>query len=541
MKVWLTVCLACVALCGARASAQSDAAPVEGRVIAVVGQLVSIDLGLNDGLAIGDRVLVLPLTGLSVDAVVRSVTANDARVELSREADVAVGDPVELALEEAESEDDAARPAHPPWTHPPVDWDAAMPLLSEAYVRPAGARDVDIRARAFVRADMLRGDAETSSTTSFLRTGARWSGTNVFGRAGTLRVDVDAFVRHAEHDERADIDTAGARVDEFSYAWGGDRERPVRWSVGRFLTEGMPEFGRIDGVEWSRRRGNGDRWGVSAGALPLPNARGSSGDDVQLAAWYGFGTERLGRWWSRVGVQKTWHRGEPDRDLVVGSFHARPVDATHVDVTAWVDWYTSSDTTKSSGAELTQLTATVRQELGERSGITLNYDEFRFPELLRDEFPESVLVDLSGREVRRAGARAWHDLTDDTTLDLRLSQWEDEEADGLTGEIGGTVRDAFVEGGRLGLSLFANEARFRDVTGARLRWARNHEWGQWRVDWNTLRFTSRGIEAMLEHVARATVERYFGAAWIVGAHIEHRFGDEQDASAVGFNLERRWR
>ena len=37
----------------------------------------------------------------------------------------------------------------------------------------------------------------------------------------------------------------------------------MRWEAGRFLQNGMPEFGVIDGGEWSSRRKNGDRYGIS--------------------------------------------------------------------------------------------------------------------------------------------------------------------------------------------------------------------------------------------------------------------------------------
>ena len=48
----------------------------------------------------------------------------------------------------------------------------------------------------------------------------------------------------------------------------------------------MPEFGVLDGVEWSLRRPGGDRFGVSLGAMPEPNADHDTGQDLLLAAFY---------------------------------------------------------------------------------------------------------------------------------------------------------------------------------------------------------------------------------------------------------------
>ena len=60
-------------------------------------------------------------------------------------------------------------------------------------------------------------------------------------------------------------------VRRLSYAWGGTRFTAQRWEGGRFLQHGMPEFGVLDGIEWTRRRENGHRYGVSVGFLPEPD------------------------------------------------------------------------------------------------------------------------------------------------------------------------------------------------------------------------------------------------------------------------------
>lgn len=519
----------------------------EGRVTTVTGDVLVVDLGTDVGLRIGDRVRVYPEGGVSVEALVRAVTEDTSRVELQASAAVAVGDRVEFVLQgrpvrvgptRGRATEDA--PEHPPWTHPPVDWDEGVPLLAEVEVRRPEERDSTIRARTFLQGDFLRDAQGSTTTTAIGRSGVTWEGTNLFGRAGVLRLDGEVFTRHVNLEEGEDLERTEVRVDALSYEWGGDRVRPSRWAVGRFLQRAMPEFGLLDGVEWSRRGASGDRWGVSAGFLPAPDDRASTGDDVSVATWYGLGAERSGPWTARLGYQKTWHRGEPDRDLLVGAVNGDLGDGARVNATAWFDWYTSSDTTKSEGLEMTQLFASFRQPLGERSGVTLTHNTIRFPELLRNEFPTSTLEDLSEQAVSRTGVRGWHELGPRLRLDGRFEVWDDDDEDGTVVEARGTLRDAFFEGGRVSAALFSNEARFRDATGLRLRWTQPVGVALWRAEYNVTDFDADDVESRVEHVVRGGLDRPFGEGWSLAAHLEHRFGDEQDAQAAGFTLRRRW-
>ena len=75
-------------------------------------------------------------------------------------------------------------------------------------------------------------------------------------------------------------------IQRLSYFQGGTRFSEKRWEAGRFLQHGMPEFGVLDGFEWTHRREGGDQFGASVGFMPQPDDDYESFADFQLAAYY---------------------------------------------------------------------------------------------------------------------------------------------------------------------------------------------------------------------------------------------------------------
>lgn len=538
------------ALCATASVALAQQDPwqrVDARVVSVQGNVAVLDVGENDRVEVGDRLLLFPTTGPTIEARIESVTKETSRIRVTDGSPLPIGTTVEVFVPRArlttpESGDRDPR-EHPPWKAPIDEWDTEVPLLAPIRPLKPEERDVQLTGRVHLQLDATR-DSERDGEHYLARTGAdlRWE--NLFGRGGTLDVDVEAFAREADYPDGDGDDSTRLRIDRLSYRVGGLRGDQNRFQVGRFLQHEFPEFGLLDGVEVSHQLENGDRVGGSVGLLPEPFADLSTGDDIGASIHYrhvrGANEElRLG-----AAFQKTWHEGSADRDLFLFTADYVPNADLMIFGTAFVDWYTGGDQIKGSGPELTELSINARLNTSDRSGLGFDVHHFRFPELERDEFTALPPLELDRNHVSRIGLSGWHEASETVRLDGRVQGWSDEDDSGGGGELGVRVQDALFDRSSLGGSLFIDAGSFNTVTGLRLRGHRVTDRGTWRAFYELASYDQEdftGLEQTeLQHRLRASYDTSLFRDFSLSVSVEHRFGDEQNATALGLFLQRRF-
>jgi hypothetical protein len=535
------------------------------------GAVVVVDRGQADGLAQGDEVVFRPREGGIFRGSITRLDERTATVELFDPAFVPVpgtrGEvfvprsrvlppapaplpqpPVEGAPPEQATPPEgaagaegqaAAPPPHPDWKNQDEEWTSEMPLLSR--VKPVRPEE---RARLYTGRLTFFADGtwntEDDRSDTQLRTGADLSVENPFGQGGELQVgaEFDHFVFDVPDD---DDDETVLRLDRLSYALGGTRFAPNRFEGGRFLQHGMPEFGFLDGVEWTHRRDNGHSYGASIGYMPELDLDFETGDDLQVAGFYEWVFDGASDLSLAAGAQKTWHEGEPDRDLVVARLDYLPPDSWDLRAATWVDLYDADDDGKGN-AEITQALVSTSRLYG-RDGFTFTYRHLAFPELLREEeFTESIFEDLSAAHYDRLSLSAYHETPGDSRLRGSVGVWNDEDESGGDCEIGAEVPGVFVDAGRAGIALFAVDAAFSVDAGLRLNYGLADDAGRWDfyyvyADRHENDF-SHESDDLWEHTLRASRAFYMNDGWYMSTEAETRYFDDELAFSLTLFLQK---
>lgn len=511
------------------------------------GPRVTVDRGASDGLRAGDEVVFRPREGGVWRGVVARADERTAAVDLLDPAFVPQpGTRGEVRIPAARLARPAAPapppsgeggepheptseglPPHPGWQEPDDEWTPGLPLL--ARVRAVRPED-----RAKQHGGRLTLLADTTWTTedgrsdAILRLGSDLWLENPFGKGGSLEMDL-AFDQYdfETPDDDADDETA-FRVDRLSYVLGGTRFAPRRVEAGRFLQHGMPELGVLDGVEVEQRLSSHHRVGASLGYMPEPDVEFDSFDDLQIAAFYEWTLDRRADVTLAAGVQKTWHDGSPDRDLIVTRFDYLPGAGWDLRGTAWVDLYDSGD--DESGLALTHgLLSTSRR--WERDGIDVSYRHLEFPDLLRQEYVESIFEDLADSAYDRLAASWVHETRGGTRLRALGGVWRDEEERGGDVELGVDVTDAWVAGDDAGVAVFGTRGSYSADAGMRFSWGLSDEKGRWDVSY---RFADRHMDEfshesddLWEHAVRGARAFHLGDGWYASLASEARTFDEE--------------
>jgi len=521
-------------------------------VTASSGRSAYVDRGRDGGLLPGDRVRFFPVGEPAFVGDVRSVSSSSARVELANGQVLAVGTPGEVRvpaarLEAARPPEEAAEapPSHPPWTRPPQEWDQDLPLLAPLDEIQPEDRATSITGRAFVQVDAIDDLEPQGTDTLYARIGTDLRIENPFRHGGRLQLDAELVRRSIDPSAGGEERTEErGRLERFSYAWGGTRHAPMRYEVGRFLQAGVPEFGMLDGVEVAQYFDSTTSVGVATGFLPEPTFELATGDDVQVAAYLAreLGPRRDLAW--RLGVQKTWHQGEPDRDLLSSAVHWRPSDEVSLRASALVDYYGSGERVKSSGLELTELHVYGDWRPSSRGGVAASYDEVRWPDLLRREFPTLPDTELDDQRFRRASLRMWRDLGRALRLSLRGDSWSRDEDDGVGGELRADLRDLPWSGARFRARLYANDGEFSSVEGLGLGIDHASSRGRWALGYELSRSEQEGFlgdqDLLSRQSLRASWDGRLGKSWSLSLHLERLFGDNREALAAGFYLQQRF-
>ena len=451
---------------------------VEVRVTAVSGARIFIDKGRDAAIEPDDLLTLYPAGGVPVQARVQAVSRTTSSAEFNGQVGlIQPGTRGEIQVPEARLVPDREvppqtgkppPPEHPPWTRPLGAQDPSTPLLAPVSGRGPEDRPTRLRGRYWLNTvgNWNRGMVDQRYLLADVGTDLRVE--NPFGRAGELRLRGDVSHRRSYSDLQADTRTSRGRLDRLSYRVGHLDRSPVRYQLGRFLQTEFPEFGLVDGVEADVQTSRNHRLGFSAGAFPEPFVDQSTGQDVQAAAYWRYWAGEDKSFDFGAGLQKTWHKGDADRDLLVLNMYSRPTEDLSFHSSVWVDYYTSGDAIKSPGLELTEIQLSGTYALAPGHGVAVNLSRVRWPELKRDEFDPLTASQILDNRVLRVSGNTWHELSEHLRTTLRASYWDDQDRGGFDGEVGVSLRDLLYDQGSVDLTLFRTDGAFNDGYGARL-------------------------------------------------------------------------
>jgi hypothetical protein len=388
--------------------------------------------------------------------------------------------PAEPAQEPKPAEAPAkAAPDHPDWSNTDKSWTKGMPLLTELPpVRPE-QRTPSITGRLESSAEYVRSPGGRSSD-SYVEAGGEVTAENLFGDGATLHVEGDVY-------HRAEVDGGngiGVLLYQASYTWGGTRFDPQRLEVGRFLQHGMPEFGVVDGAEYTRRLSDGNSLGVSVGWMPEPDDDFGSFHDFQVAAYYHWTKDNSERFSATAGFEKTFHDWSRDRDLFVANVRA-PLDLeTDVHGTAWVDLYDSGDDQKRSAVELTQALLVLNHRFGHDAGGDVTFRHQRFPQIDREgEFTPIAPAEIEDNHVEELSSSAYVYTESHHRLHGQVGVWSDEDEKGGSADAGIEFPEVLIDALKADFTVIGSRGQFSTILGGRVTCALPAENGHWDLSY----------------------------------------------------------
>lgn len=555
--------LASIAVAGfllaAPAAAQEteDLERVVLRVTSARGGVAVVDRGSIDGLLPGDRVRFLPREGGVYEGRVLELEERTATIELldlsfvpspGTRGEAWVPRERLAALEEPESEaapppapaPTAVEPEHPPWKNQDEDWREGEPLLARLEPMRPESRPRRISGRYLAIADQVW-SSEDDRSDGFYRAGVDVLYENVTGNADSLHFDGEANYRNTDVPDQDDQRESRLRLDRLSYSWGGNRFSPQRFEIGRFLHDGMSEFGVVDGIEWNVRENDGDRFGVSAGFLPEPDLDHDTGSDFEVSGYYRWVFDESEQFSLASGYQKTFHNGDADRDLVVGKLVYFPRDSWSFHGTTWIDLYTEGDDDKPF-IELTQAYLDGGRDWDNGASFHASFSHLAFPQMDRDEFLPVTDDQLADDHSERLALDGRVQKTRDSGLSAGVGGWVDEDDHGGDAELGFDVQNFAFARGILDVDSFVSKGLYTTSVGGRVSLGARTELGHWDVGYEFAQHRFEGFSSnnddLPQHRVRASQECHFSSGWSLSGYVESQFWDDEQAFAVGFYLQK---
>ena len=303
----------------------------------------------------------------------------------------------------------------------------------------------------------------------------------------------------------------------------------------------MPEFGELDGVEWSHRFDGGDRVGSSIGWMPEPDREHTTGRDFQVAGWYEWVQDEREELAFAAGYQKTFHGGAPDRDLIVARMHWLPLRGWNANASAFVDLYSAGDDAKGPGIGLTHANASLRRQF-KTAGVNFTYAHQEFPEIDRNEFTPVLANQLADDHLNRLAVSGWTRLSRDLRLSGHVGGWLDEDDVGTDGEVALTLDGALVREDRAELAVFGTVGQFTKAHGARVGYGRSLDGGRWDVLYELADFRQNGFNSnnddILQHRLRGSHEIFTLSGWTFSWYAEALYWSDEFGAVVGAFLQR---
>ncbi|MCA8977664.1 MAG: hypothetical protein KDC98_23265 [Planctomycetes bacterium] len=528
---------------------------VQVKVVSASVDSVYFDHGRDLGLEVGTIVKLLPPGMASLDVEIRSVSNTSARAELPPGMPTPpVGTPGEARVVRNEAEPTPSptppsrplpgqAPEHPPWSRQEPKRQADQPLLVPTFGQRPEDRPATLDGRIFGSGQWNR-DMGSNRTSDYAlaRLGVRADATNYFGTAERIRFAGEYDSRRLMLPDAPDHSDDTVRLDLLSVAFGNEQWAPTGVEVGRFYSQYLPEIGLVDGVEVVRRFEGGMRAGGGIGSYPRPFPARDTGEDMGAHAFFDYVSDPRRTTAAAVGLQKTWHKGAPDRDLLLLRIENRPFDHVTLFGNAKVDIYTGGDDIKGSGLELTEAMTSARYD-ARAAGTGLTYSHFAWPELKRAEYQNLPLELVQNGSVDRASWQGWMRPHDLVRLGLRADTWRDQDQNGTSYTIDGSLRDALGAGSWLSLSVFRSEGGYSSGPGARADFRAPLYAGSWRLGyrWHRYEVTNlvSGNEAYTRQSAQVGMTMPISNSGSLDASLERWFGEREDAWSLGLYVQ--WR
>jgi len=548
LRNMILIPLLVLAVPDARAQDEKQPQRLGLRVSSGAGARVVVDRGESDRLAIGDRVAFSPRRGGTFTGHVVELRERESIVELddrnvrlepgTRGEVVIPAERFETRAEEAPDEPEV--PDHPPWENKDEGYKPGSPLLSDVPpVRPE-ERARNVTGRAYLLADITQ-YLDDDFTNSYFRAGTDLTVENVFGKGGALRVAVEgAYLTDINEHEGWDL-----LVRRLSYIRGGTRFTPNRWEFGRFLQHGMPEFGVLDGLEYTRRRDNGHSFGISAGFMPEPmHDFVFNPDDLGFAGWYRYISDPRETFEFRIGYQKTFHNTDSDRDLFVVKTRWLPANGWFLDLVAFIDYYTGNDDLKSGGLDFTYVYFTASRTWKSGNGLELTYKHQAYPDIERTEFLRVDDNQVEDDHLDRVTFEGWRWIGSKMRLRGNLVGWLDQDEEGGAADGSMEWRNVWAEGTRLDLTAFIGYASFEDLYGGRVTFGWSNERYSWdvlyEISWHRLDGFPDDRDDLVQHWVRVSGGVYVWETWDLSWYAQLILYDEEESWSIGFNLQKRF-
>jgi hypothetical protein len=552
----LPLWLAAIAQLGVAGSAAAqDPTVIRVRVVSVSADSVYLDQGRAAGLAPGMDVELSAPGAAPFRATIREVSATSARAEIpSGRPPVPVGTMGEVTLpagSAARAGEEGPKRASTTPDDLPWKWqdfprgDTDSPLLAPAFGGGPASRPADWSGRLFGQYTYSADEGDGRSNSAYrARLGARTQVTNLLGGGETLAFDGELRQRGEDLLNEGDDTDSQLRIDRLSYAYGEDVRDPWRLELGRFVSRFAPELGLVDGAELAWRTSRDLTLGAGLGLAPLPFPDRQTGDDFGVfgfAQWRPEDSPTIG---FTLGVQKTWHRGTADRDLLFTRFDWQATERLRVDASALVDFYTASDDLKDSSAEITQGFVAARYRASDAFGFGLTSSTYAWAQLLRADLAFAPTELIRDGRVDRLSPRVWWNVGEDVRLQARVDHWSDQNGSGTGGELSSDWYRAFGGSIDLGLALSQSEGSYTSGPAIRFRAARTFDWGyaSFRYEWTrwSADALATGSEDFSQHRTGLDASIALGDFWNVQIQAETVLGDLQDGYNLGFYVQRRF-
>ncbi len=525
--------------------------PLKVTITSVSGRSVFLDRGRGAGITPGLRVHLYPPGSPGIEVIIADATTNSSRIDIPEGMELPpVGTPGDLDLPEPKPPEQIAEPAkpatpaHPPWTRKEEPRAADQPLLAPAYARPAKDRPMTIHGQIYSQLQLMldRGGGR-ESTYELDRIGTRLNITNPFGQGGRIQFAGDFDRRAVTVQDGQGRSESNLTLDRLSYAIGGEQYSSYRAEGGRFISIYLPEIGLMDGVEGALLLESGLKIGAGIGAYPDSTPERRTGDEFGFHIFADFqplGPEHLD---AVIGYQKTWHKGGLDRDVLIGRISCMPTKELWLYGSAKVDVYTSDDTIKETGPQLTEAWAQARYTFSPRTGVSAAASHYTWPDTKLNEYryipPELI---RTGR-VDRFDLTGWQEIVKDVRLTGRGNYWTDQRGNGYGGEGDVDWDKAFDLPVAVHGAVFYDQASYNEGMGFRAEVRPSSGDIQWFAGYEFYQYRFTGLisddGSRIRHTLRAGVGWQMGS-WYYNLTADHYFGDSEDAFSLGAFIEYRF-
>lgn len=525
---------------------------VDVQVTAASGESIYLDRGRDAGIAAGDRVALYSADHGILTATVQAVSRSSARCTLDVGAlAIRVGTRGEVALAPrsepptpppAQDESMPPAPKHE-WSAPPEEWSRDQPLLSPAFARRPEDRPTQILGRMYFLSTYTADRRGSGNRYAQARLGSEMTVVNPVPWGGRLHVRTDALYEEASLADADDARETSVRLERLSYTYGGLQDQRLRVEAGRFLQHEFPELGVLDGLEIAPRLGTSLRIGASLGIVPEADRAVELGETAQVSIFARCSPSGTEDFTLGAALQKTWHEGERDRDLILAVAEYAPSPKLFARASLWVDYYTDSEQVERSGFELTEAHLNVTYRFDPQHGVGGYLVRLQRADLRRDELDPTLAKELEEDGTLRFGLFTWQRLSTHVLLDGRASRWIDEDAgeDGTLGEVRLALQNLIVGKGEVAFTLYHADGVFASGPGARLtatQFAAPVSITLWYdVAWYEL---APSAEESVQQSVHLSFDAALSTTWSAFLAADYRFGDDQDSRTLSVSVQKRF-